>query len=245
MTFELNCQNARSFKGPSPFEALCEAENCKGENKDKYGDGSAEWPVIRGAKKRLHDVGDHRAGISADEKWREEVAKRENKRECRACEEPGKRERKNYAEKSRAWRGSEILRRFEKWARNVFERGVNRQEDKRSVDMGEHQDYCEGAVEKGGYRFTRDVEVLQEAVEDAIAAENRFPGISADQITDPERNDDELIEKFFARTRVKREEVRERITQNNRKQRDGTGDARRAAEHLQIDWILKESGVVA
>ena len=43
-----------------------------------------------------------------------------------------------------------------------------------------------------------DVQVLEKAVEDSVAAEDGFPGVAADEIADPQRNDDQLIEQFFA-----------------------------------------------
>ena len=61
---------------------------------------------------------------------------------------------------------------------------------------------------------------MQEAVEHAVAAENGFPGVAANEIADPQRDDDELIEDFFARAGVERKIVGERIAEQQRAKRD-------------------------
>ena len=91
------------------------------------------------------------------------------------------------------------MRRFDHWARNVFERSVDRQENERRVDVSQHYDDGERAVEQSADGLVRDVEIFQKSVEDAVAAENRFPGIAAYEIAHPERNYHELIEQLFAR----------------------------------------------
>ena len=49
----------------------------------------------------------------------------------------------------------------------------------------------------------RDVKILEEAIEDSVAAENGFPCVTTNEIADPQRDDDQLVEKFFARTGLK------------------------------------------
>ena len=94
------------------------------------------------------------------------------------------------------------------------------------------EDDGEGAVEEKTDGSAGDVEVLEEAVEDAVGAENGFPGVAADEIADPERNDDELIEKIFANARVEGHEVGERIAEREREQRDAGGDAQQCGKEL-------------
>ena len=49
----------------------------------------------------------------------------------------------------------------------------------------------------------RDVQVLKKSIQDTVGAENRFPSVTPNEIADPQRNDNQLIENFFARTCVK------------------------------------------
>src|ERR1700749_2952668 len=91
------------FKGPSFFEAFRQKEKRDRDEKNADGNGGAERPVVDGAKKGLHNVGDHGAGGTADEKGREEIAKRKNEGEGGSGDDAGHGERKDYAEKSRDW----------------------------------------------------------------------------------------------------------------------------------------------
>jgi hypothetical protein len=106
--------------------------------------------------------------------------------------------------------------------------------------VGEHENHREGAVEEGRKGFVRDVEILQSAVQDAFRAEDGFPCVAADEITDPEGDNHKLIEEFFAGTGVKREEVGERVAKQKRKKSDRSGDAERAEENDGIERIGKE-----
>jgi len=159
----------------------------------------------------LHDVSDHDAGWAADQERAEEIAKGEHESEGGSREQTWKRKRNNDAEKRGARAGAEIVRRFDKVARDVFERSIERQEDERRVDVREGEDNGEGAVEEEADWLVGDVEILQKAVEDAVGAENGFPGLPADEIADRQRNNDQLVEKFFARTGVKGHVVGERV----------------------------------
>ncbi len=79
--------------------------------------------------------------------------------------------------------------------------------------MGEHDNDGQGAVEKCRDWAVGDVQILQKAVEDTVGAENGFPGIAANEIADPERDDDQLVEEFFARAGVEGQEISERVTE--------------------------------
>jgi hypothetical protein len=111
--------------------------------------------------------------------------------------------------------------------------------------VGEHEDDSERAIEKGGERFVGDVEKLQRAVEDTVRAEDGFPRVAADKITDPERDDYELIEKFFARAGVEGEEVSERVAEKKRKKCHGNSDAESAEENGGVERVREELGVLA
>lgn len=126
----------------------------------------------------------------------------------------------------------------------MLERGIDGKKNERCVDVREHEHDSEGAVEKEADRFVGDVQVLEKAVEHAVAAENRFPGVAADQIADPERDDHELIEEFFARTGVEGEEVRERVAEEERAEGHGSGDACGAQENLEVERIGEKRAIV-
>ena len=68
--------------------------------------------------------------------------------------------------------------------------------------MREHQDDGERAVKKEADGGVGQMQILQKTVENAVATQNRLPGIAADQVADPERHDNQLIKKFFASARV-------------------------------------------
>src|SRR5437588_4998874 len=89
-----------------------------------------------------------------------------------------------------------------------------------------------------------DVEILQEAVEDSITAENWFPGVAADEITDPERDDDELVEEFLARAGLERQKIGERISEKYGKHGDRGSDANGAEKDLYVERIFEECGVI-
>ena len=151
---------------------------------------------------------------------------------------------KNDAEERSARTGAEVVGSFDEIARNVFEGSVQREKNERRVDVRESEDDRERAIEKKTDGSAGDVEVLQEAVEDAVGAENGFPGVAADEIADPERDDDKLIEKIFANARVEGHEVGERIAEQEREQRDAGGDASSAEKNFGVDGIMEELGIV-
>jgi hypothetical protein len=90
----------------------------------------------------------------------------------------------------------------------------------------------------------RDVEVLEKAVENTVGAENGFPGITANEIADPQRNDDELIQKLLTATGVEGKIVGERIAEKERENSDRSGDAHGAKENFEVDGIFQERGVI-
>ena len=150
---------------------------------------------------------------------------------------PGSESGRMTRKKSFQRASAEVLRSFDERAGDVFERGVNRKEDEWRVDVGEHEDDGEGAVEQEADRGGGDMEILQEAVEDAVAAENCFPGVAAHEIADPQRDDDELIEDFLARAGVKGKIVGQRITEQQGAERDGGGDAHAAEQDFGVNGI--------
>ena len=110
--------------------------------------------------------------------------------------------------------------------------------------MREHEDDGEGAVEQEADRRVGDVEILQEAVEDAVAAEDCFPGVAANEIADPERDDDELIEEFFACACMERQVVGERIAEQQGTESDGGGDAHACGKGLRRRRDCDEVAVI-
>src|SRR5882762_9004436 len=95
----------------------------------------------------------------------------------------------------------------------MLERSVDGKKDERRVDVREHEDNGEGTVQKKADGFARDVQILEKAVEHAIAAEDGFPGIATNEVAHPQRHDHKLIQEFLARTGVEGEIVRERVAE--------------------------------
>src|SRR6202034_69968 len=125
-----------------------------------------------------------------------------------------------------------------------FQCGVDRQENEGRVNVCEHHDDGEGAVQQKADRLVREVPILQEGVEHAVAAENCFPCVAAHQITHPERDDHKLIEEFFANSRVERQVVRQRVAQEQREECDRTGDAHGAQENLCVEGMDEQLLIV-
>jgi hypothetical protein len=86
----------------------------------------------------------------------------------------------------------------------------------------------------------RNVEILERAVEDAVGAENSFPSVTTNEITDPERDNDKLIEELFARAGVEGKKVRQRKAEKERKKCNESGDAQRAEEDRGVQRIFEE-----
>jgi len=140
--------------------------------------------------------------------------------------------------------GAEILGGFDERARDVLEGGVNGEKDKGRVDVSEHEDDGEWAVEEERDGFVSEMKILEEAVENAFAAENGFPGVAADEIADPQGHDDELVEEFLAAAGMKREVVGERIAEEQGAEGYGGGDAHGAEEDFDVDGLCEESVVI-
>jgi hypothetical protein len=110
--------------------------------------------------------------------------------------------------------------------------------------VSEDENNGEGTIEEEADGFACDVEILEEAVEDAVTAKDGFPGVTANEIADPEGDNDELIEQLFARTRVERQIVGERIAEQEREECDRSGDAHGAKKDLSVDGIREKRFVV-
>src|SRR5690242_15226049 len=115
-----------SFERPSPFETFGERKKRDGDDENADGDCGAERPIVSGAEKALHNIGDHCATGTADEERCEEVAEREYEGESCAGDQAGHREREDYTQKRREAIRAEVVGRFDERAGDVFERGVNR-----------------------------------------------------------------------------------------------------------------------
>src|SRR5438552_3848289 len=105
------------------------------------------------------------------------------------------------------------MRGFHQVAWDVLERSINWQKSKRCVDMRQGEYYRKRAVKKKTERMMSYVKILQQGVQNAVAAENCLPGIGPHQIAHPEGNDHQLIEQVFALARIKRKIVGERISE--------------------------------
>src|SRR6266436_5892878 len=76
--------------------------------------------------------------------------------------ESGRMTRKKVARRSEERRG------FNQRAGNVLERGIDGKENEGRIDVREHEDHSEGAIEKETDRFVGDVEILEKSVEHAV-----------------------------------------------------------------------------
>jgi hypothetical protein len=110
--------------------------------------------------------------------------------------------------------------------------------------VSEHEDDGEGAIQKEANGLVREVEVLEKAVENAVGAENGFPCVAANEIADPQGNDDELIEEFFTAASVEGKIVGERIAEKKRENGDRSGDTHGAKENFEIDGVFEKGGVI-
>jgi len=136
------------------------------------------------------------------------------------------------------------MRGFDERTRDVLERSVDGKKDKGRVDVREHEDDGERAVEQSGQRLVCDVEILQEAVQHTVCTKDGFPRVTADEIADPQWDDHELVEKFFARAGVEGEEIRERKAEKERKNCDRSRDAHGAEKDRGVQRIFEELGIL-
>src|SRR5271156_1759344 len=65
----------RSSEGPALFETVGEEEKKDSKEQDADRSGGAQRPIVSGAEKALHNVGNHDAGGAADEERCEEITK--------------------------------------------------------------------------------------------------------------------------------------------------------------------------
>ncbi len=88
------------------------------------------------------------------------------------------------------------------------------------------------------------MQILQETVEHALAAEDGFPRVAAHEIADPQGNDHKLVEKLLARTGVERDEKGERIAEEHRTQSYRRCDAHGAEKDFGVERIRNQLVVV-
>src|SRR5260370_28722591 len=221
-------------------------EEQQGNDNEQNANGNrrAERPVKGCAKEALYDVGDHRAGRGADKQRRQKIAERKNESESCPGEQAGNRKRKDDAQKCLSRSGGKVMRGFDQRARYVLEGRVDGQKNERRVDVRQHENDGERAIEKERDGLVCEMQVLQKAIEDAFAAKNGFPRVTPYQIAHPKGNDDKLVEQFFARARMKREVVGQRVTKQQGTQRHRGGDTHGAQEDFGVDGLGKESGVI-
>ena len=168
------------------------------EQKDADRNGGAQRPIVRRTKETLDNVGNHDAGWATNEERAKKIAHCEDKSEGGAGQKSRQRERKNDTQKRGARAGTEVVRGFDEVSRDVLERSVQRKKDKGRLDVRKCEDDRERAVEEKANGLVDQVELLEEAVKDSVGAKNGFPGITANQVADPQGHDDQLIEKFFS-----------------------------------------------
>src|SRR5207248_597825 len=110
--------------------------------------------------------------------------------------------------------------------------------------MSECEHHSKRAVQQKVERMVRDVRVLQQSVQYSIAAKYGLPRIGTYQIADPQRNDCELIKQVLAGSRMKRQIVGKRVSQQQRKQHYPQRDSHRAQQRLSVDVYSKKLAIV-
>src|SRR5271155_4185246 len=90
----------------------------------------------------------------------------------------------------------------------------------------------------------RKVHVLQKSVQHSVATQDSFPGVRANQVTDPQWNNYQLIEKIFSLTCVEREIVGQRIAQQQGKDHDSGCNPHGSKKSLQVNIHAEEFAIV-
>lgn len=90
----------------------------------------------------------------------------------------------------------------------------------------------------------RDVQVLQEAIQDSFAAENGLPSVAADEVTDPEGDDDQLVEQFLSGASVEGHVIGKWKGEEKRKKCYRSGDPHGAEQDLRVNRIAEECFVI-
>ncbi len=131
------------------------------------------------------------------------------------------------------------MRGLDQIARNMFQRRVNRQNRERRIDVRKRQHHGKRTVEKKIERMLGQVHILQQRVEHAIGTENRLPRIRPHQIANPQRNNHHLIQQIFSFAGVERQKIRQRISQQQRKQHHSRRNPHRAQQRLPVHRFLE------
>ena len=108
---------------------------------------------------------------------------------------------------------AQVFRGFHQRARDVLEGCVDGQKDERRVNVREHNHDGERAVKKEGHGLMGEMQVFEEAIEHAFAAENGLPSIAAHQVAHPQRHDNQLVEQLFRSTGMKRQVIGQRVAE--------------------------------
>jgi hypothetical protein len=103
---------------------------------------------------------------------------------------------------------------------HLLERRVDRDDRERQREVRHHQDDRERAVEQERQRGVDPAERAQALVDDAGIAEQRHPGIGAQQAAGPERQDHRGEQHLLPAPRVAHDHVRERVRHRDRQHRD-------------------------
>jgi len=95
-----------------------------------------------------HNVGNHDAARPAQQLRRQKVSQAQDERKSCSRKNTGNRQGKDDFPECLRRSRAQIVRRFNEVARNMLERGINRQECERSIDMGEREHDRERTVEQ-------------------------------------------------------------------------------------------------
>ncbi len=85
---------------------------------------------------------------------------------------------------------------------------------------------------------------MEQTVQHAVVPQNCFPGIAANQVTGPQRDDDELVEQFFAFGGVKRQVIRQRVAEQQHENGYRGGDAHGAEKHIAVKRVAGQFKII-
>ena len=134
---------------------------------------------------------------------------------------PGKRERQGDPQERLPLACIEILRRLDQPPVDLLERDVQRQGHEGQEVVGDARDHGRRRREQASTapEHAEQVNRAQGADDETVVGEDRLPGERPDQIRDKERRDDEEEQQVLPAPAAKRDPVRNRIADQERKHR--------------------------
>ena len=227
------------------LDPICQPQQEERQQKDDDRHGGAERPVECHAEQTPDQVRHHEgAVVAAEELGGEEVTHAQHEREGGSRQHTGQRQGQNDSQKGLPPVRIEVLARLLERDRDRLEHGVDRHQRKRSVDVGERQDHCPPAVEEERQRVIDQSGRLQQAVENPLLAQDDLPGVRANEVAHPERDDHRHVHELLVPPHLERQQIGQRIGEKQREEGDSQRDAGRKENRVGIEIGAEESAVV-